>query len=207
MAPLHPEGGLAGAVTEQVRAERLHRESLVVDSQSIFETTPLLTPRMLARRRELAALSGIDAWLAEMDGADEAFRLGEYADYWQWHRDAGVDVVSVTLGAPAVPEIAYESAVGAAARWAWRFDTLPQFLKVTSADDAREAQRTGRRGVILNFQDSLHLDGRLENLELFYKLGLRVIGLAYNTRNHFADGCMERNASGLSRLGVELSSA
>jgi membrane dipeptidase len=80
---------------------------------------------------------------------------------------------------------------------------LPQFLKVTCADDAREAHRSGRRGVILNFQDSLHLDGRLENLDLFHRLGIRVLGLAYNKRTLLADGCMESSSAGLSTLGTE----
>lgn len=187
---------------ERERADRLHHEFLVVDSQSIFETTPLRTPRMLKRRLELSGRPGTEIWLAQMDAADEAFLLGEYDEYWEWHSAAGVDVVSVTLGAPARPEIAYATALHACARWTWRFDTLPRFLKVTSAEHAREAHRTGRRGVILNFQDSLHLDGRLENLDLFHKLGVRVIGLAYNKRTLFADGCLERNASGLSNLGI-----
>jgi membrane dipeptidase len=193
------------SVAQSERAARLHRDALVVDSQSIFETTPLVTPRMLRRRRDHADLSlaAADEWLSDVDAADEALRLGEYDEYWQWHHDAGVDVVSVTLGAPALADKAYHTALQDCARWTWRFDTFPQFLKVTCLKDAREAHRSGRRGVILNFQDSLHLDGRLENLELFHRFGVRVMGLAYNKRTLIADGCTERNAAGLSYLGVE----
>ena len=41
-------------------------------------------------------------------------------------------------------------------------------------------------------------------LEVYYTLGVRNIILAYNIRNPFADGCIESNDAGLSRLGQRL---
>ena len=44
----------------------------------------------------------------------------------------------------------------------------------------------------------------LENLDLLYGLGVRIMQLTYNLRNFVGDGCTERYESGLSYFGVDV---
>ncbi|MDR3279532.1 MAG: dipeptidase [Synergistaceae bacterium] len=71
------------------------------------------------------------------------------------------------------------------------------------------ANASGRVGVIISFEgaDPLGCDGRL--LQVFYRLGVRAIGLAWSRRNYAADGCSfkplkEGMKGGLTNFGVEL---
>ena len=45
-------------------------------------------------------------------------------------------------------------------------------------------------------------DDVLERLDLFHRLGLRVMQLTYNARNFLGDGCLEPDDGGLSGLGA-----
>jgi membrane dipeptidase len=77
-------------------------------------------------------------------------------------------------------------------------------LRVRKAADLKRAKETGRTGIIYNFQDTSLLETDLANVELFQKLGLRVIQLTYNQRNPTGDGCLEPANAGLSMFGRSL---
>jgi membrane dipeptidase len=51
-------------------------------------------------------------------------------------------------------------------------------------------------------QDTAWMGTDLENLEMMYKFGLRVVQLTYNMHNHVGSGCTERNDTGISKFGV-----
>ncbi|MCC7273006.1 MAG: dipeptidase [Alphaproteobacteria bacterium] len=78
------------------------------------------------------------------------------------------------------------------------------FVLVDTVDDVLRAKREGKLAVIFQFQGSNPLEGRVENVALFYDLGVRLMLLAYNMRNYAADGCHERTDAGLSRYGIAL---
>jgi len=74
----------------------------------------------------------------------------------------------------------------------------------TTGDDIRKAKQDGKYAIVLGSQitDMLE-DGKLELLDVLYKLGMRVLQLAYQRRSLFADGSGEPNDAGLSMLGQE----
>jgi microsomal dipeptidase-like Zn-dependent dipeptidase len=77
-------------------------------------------------------------------------------------------------------------------------------LIATSIDDIHEAERTGRTALLLGYQNSCALAGRIRYAELFADLGVRVIQLTYNTQNEVGGSCYEQEDSGLTRYGREL---
>jgi membrane dipeptidase len=89
------------------------------------------------------------------------------------------------------------------ATWHGYFRQYPEILApVHGVDDILRAKASGRVGVIFGFQNATPIEDRLEYLSIFHALGVRVIQLAYNDRNYVGDGCLERNAAGLSEFGV-----
>ena len=74
----------------------------------------------------------------------------------------------------------------------------------SSVADIRKAQAAGKLAVNFDFQDSLPFAESLEMIALYYDLGVRQVGLAYNQRNRVGDGCAEISDAGLSRYGVEV---
>jgi membrane dipeptidase len=76
-------------------------------------------------------------------------------------------------------------------------------LALTSAD-ILEAQREGKLAIVIGTQGSAMLDQSVYRLEILYRLGLRIFGLAYTGPTMFADGCGERRDAGLSTYGHEL---
>lgn len=75
---------------------------------------------------------------------------------------------------------------------------------VTGVDDIRAAKREGRTGVILGWQNISGIEDRIERLELFHTLGVRIIQIAYNSQNLVGSGCYESRDSGLSDFGHEV---
>jgi membrane dipeptidase len=71
----------------------------------------------------------------------------------------------------------------------------------TSVPDIRTAKTDGKLAVILHFQGTMPMEYEPDLLEAFWRLGVRVIQLAYNTRNPLCDGCEEPSDAGLSVLG------
>lgn len=74
-------------------------------------------------------------------------------------------------------------------------------LLVQSSADITRAQETGKIGIIAGFQNASPIMDKLEYLEIFYTLGVRIIQLTYNERNLLGDGCVESANGGLSRFG------
>jgi membrane dipeptidase len=74
-------------------------------------------------------------------------------------------------------------------------------LHVTSVADVRRAKRRGRLGIVFHFQNTLPFERDPELVELYYRLGVRVVQLTYNARNWVGDGCEEAADAGLSELG------
>lgn len=77
-------------------------------------------------------------------------------------------------------------------------------------EDFIKAQKEGKFAAMLGMEgieplESLSLEESLALLRVFYKLGVRCIGLTWQLRNMAADGAEEeRTKGGLSRLGIEL---
>jgi membrane dipeptidase len=91
------------------------------------------------------------------------------------------------------------------ARFYRDFEIYPQYIRpVTTVADIHAAKREERTGVIFGFQNSSPIEDDLDLVEVFYRLGVRVIQITYNDLNFVGAGCYERNDVGLSRFGVDL---
>jgi membrane dipeptidase len=78
------------------------------------------------------------------------------------------------------------------------------YMKIRTAEDLLTAKRTGRVGIIYSFESADMLDGKVDNIDHFSALGVRVMQLSYNVVSPFASGVMAPQPSaGLTPLGRE----
>jgi membrane dipeptidase len=94
-------------------------------------------------------------------------------------------------------------ALDALADWHRVAHTYPNVRIAEHAQDITAAQQAGQVAIILGSQGGDFLGHTLPRLEMFHRLGLRVMIPAYNARTPLADGLLEPGNAGLSRLGFE----
>jgi membrane dipeptidase len=82
-----------------------------------------------------------------------------------------------------------------------RHDTL---VHVTRVDDIRRAKNEGKLGIIFHFQNTQPLERNAELVEVYYRLGVRMMQLTYNLKNWVGDGCDELTDAGLSAFGRQV---
>jgi membrane dipeptidase len=88
------------------------------------------------------------------------------------------------------------------AKWhSWLHQAAERLVHVTTVADIRRAKGERKLGILFAFQDTTPIEWRLELLETYQSLGVRMIGLAYNFRNRVGDGCAEPSDAGLSKFG------
>ncbi|MBW2149406.1 MAG: membrane dipeptidase [Deltaproteobacteria bacterium] len=73
-----------------------------------------------------------------------------------------------------------------------------------SVKDILEAKKSGKTAVIPHIENAQLIDNDLDRLDMLYGLGVRCMGLTYNTRTTIADGCTERTDCGLSSFGFKV---
>ncbi len=114
----------------------------------------------------------------------------------------GVTFTSVTIGSDELSISDTVRWIGTARRY---FGAHPErYIFVETVRDIRTAHATGKTAVNLHFQGSNCLLGDLNLVEVYRRLGVGHMLLAYNYRNLVGDGCHERNDAGLSAFGKEL---
>jgi membrane dipeptidase len=122
-------------------------------------------------------------------------------EVFQELRRGDVACVTVTCG---FWEGAVES-LDSIARWRDLIAANADLVAIaTTADQVRAVARSGRTALILGFQNSNLLEGRVRFVELFAELGVRVIQLTYNNQNELGGSCYETEDSGLARFGREV---
>ena len=104
------------------------------------------------------------------------------------------------------PTVAVDDGCAAAMRevaaWYERLRRLRgKLLHVTRVEHIRQVRRRRRLGIIFHFQNTMPFERDPDLVELYYRLGVRVAQLTYNTRNWVGDGCEEPADSGLSAFG------
>lgn len=115
----------------------------------------------------------------------------------------GVTAVNVTL-ATSTPATAMP-VLKAALRYHWLAATVPdRMLVVERASDIATAKETGRLGVVLGVQGCDFLEGDLDLVEVFHRMGLRIAQLTYSERNQLGSGCLEPEDLGLTAFGRQV---
>lgn len=161
-------------VDEIERASKLHSESLVCDSFSIYNTLETEEQKAVffCNMRE----AGVTAFATPVSAGKNINNCIRSISYMQRY----VDLMS------------------------------PRLSKALCADDIRKAKEEDRFVVIFEL-NSPPVAGQLESpedelewLEVFWRLGVRVMHLTYNRMNLIGSGCTEKRDNGLSDLGAEV---
>lgn len=87
-------------------------------------------------------------------------------------------------------------------QWFHKHDDL--LLQVYRSADIERAKRESKVGIFLGWQNTYPLEDRVEFVQLFQELGVRVMQLTYNTQNLVGSGCWESRDSGLSDFGRDV---
>jgi membrane dipeptidase len=75
----------------------------------------------------------------------------------------------------------------------------------TSHQDILNALRQGKTAAMLSIEGADVLEGEVGVLRMFYRLGVRMVGLVHSLRNQLADGVTDaRTGGGLSEFGVQV---
>jgi len=194
--------------TQEARAAKLHRESLVVDLLSqhaggnIFAHYPEALQADF-RDRIAAALStdstmGVLAeaiyWPYEMSKQGKSDLLRE------WFQTCGLSCGTYGIDVHDGHDPAYNKWDALTARYA----DLSWLRYVTTAEEIRQAKRDGVVAFYAHAQAGYAAPPDLKWIDQAYARGLRSFMLTYNTMNKVGVGCTERVDAGLSMFGVEV---
>jgi membrane dipeptidase len=188
-------------------ARKLHEEALVIDTQQPPITSGIVfTPKMRQTVQELAGLGRTRAEAAEpveaalvrdIQTSDEARQM--YLDMW---RRSGVTAACGTYSGGHKLSGAFEGAVKKIANAHAIIEACAdEMMLVRNNAELERAHRENKRGIIIDFQNTLPVGDDLDLFNTFYGLGLRMVQLTYNLRNLVGDGCTETYQSGLTYYG------
>jgi membrane dipeptidase len=88
--------------------------------------------------------------------------------------------------------------------WYERFRRLGALLHVTRVEDIARAKTEGKLGIVFHFQNTQPLERDAGLVEVYYRLGVRMMQLTYNLKNWVGDGCDELTDAGLSTFGRQV---
>lgn len=118
---------------------------------------------------------------------------------------SGVTAINCTLGYVAGAGDPYEVTVAAIAQYDRMIrDHSADVTKVLTAADILQAKKDGKVGLIYGFQNAIMVGDKLERVDVFGDLGVRIIQLTYNLANHLGDGSMAKENKGLTPFGREV---
>jgi membrane dipeptidase len=132
-----------------------------------------------------------------------------FATHWLPHLQQGgviLQVCPLFAARPEwLPEQGLRRVLGQVAAFERAVRENPQRLvAVRSGRDLPPRDGDGRIRLMLSMEGVEALGNDVELIDIFWLLGVRVVGLTWNTRNAFADGSAEPSSGGLSRLGERL---
>ena len=120
-------------------------------------------------------------------------------------RHAGVELVvgAVFVHPSTPPGAALQNALEQiAAVWAEVAESGGAFAIATTAAELEQARRQGRIALVLSLEGAEPLGNTATLLPMFHRLGVRLLGLTWNGRNAFGDGCTL--TGGLTEAGRQL---
>ena len=114
-------------------------------------------------------------------------------------RQAGVTAANITV---CDFEADFTEACDGIARWLGSVSQNAEGWRlVECVEDIDAAAAAGQVGLIMGFQNARPIEDRLDRIDLFHRMGVRIIQLTYNNRNFLGDGCLEPSDGGLSAFG------
>ena len=114
-------------------------------------------------------------------------------------KDSGVNAVKTSL---AGTDANFEDTVAEIAFFQRVIEYYPDvFLQIRQASDFVRAKSEKKFGILLSFESVEMFEGKIERVELFRDLGVRVMQLSYNKTSPWASGVLADPPAGLSDLG------
>ncbi|TPI11034.1 peptidase M19 [Mesorhizobium sp. B4-1-3] len=116
-------------------------------------------------------------------------------------RDAGVDYLSIDVGFDLLP---WEKTVATLACFRhWILARPADYALVSSADEILAAKTQGKLAVTFDIEGMNALNGRVEMVEFYHRLGVRQMLFAYNRNNLAGGGCHDED-KGLTAFGRQV---
>jgi membrane dipeptidase len=114
-------------------------------------------------------------------------------------RRSGLTAIKLTLGGFNAP---FEDTVAEIAAVQRLIEGRPDlFMQIRRADEFAAAKSAGKLGIVFSFESAAALADKLDRINLFRALGVRVMQLAYNTASPFGGGVLSPSDVGLTDLG------
>jgi len=88
-----------------------------------------------------------------------------------------------------------------AQQYMWLNTYEDRALLATTAQDIKTAKKEGKVAIIFGPQNADYIENKLYLLEVYHKLGIRIIQLTYNENNQLGAGCVEKVDPGLNMFG------
>ena len=119
-------------------------------------------------------------------------------DEWSKWLNGGVTAAFATFGQS--PSLA--STASSLAGWYAKFRRhTNRLIHATSPEDIIRAKHDGKLAIVFHLQNAPGVEYDLGYLEIYQRLGVRAIQLAFNVRNALGDGSSETSNAGLSERG------
>jgi membrane dipeptidase len=97
----------------------------------------------------------------------------------------------------------YEACLRSIVEARQKLRTRKNAFLATQGREVKAAFGSGKTAVFLQFQGCEPIGEDLSRMDLFYELGLRVLQITHHNNNSFGGGCIEKNWTGLTKLGRE----
>lgn len=137
-----------------------------------------------------------------IDARDPTFLMYSFTkdgkpDYWDNIAKSGLNAICVD---PNWVDAGLRDTAADFADWYKRLREHNCIL-VESAADITRAKETGTVGFVLAAQSPDAMEDNVGFVEVLYKMGMRIMQLAYQRRNYLAEGVGEKTNIGLSKMG------
>jgi membrane dipeptidase len=114
-------------------------------------------------------------------------------------RSSGVTAMKTSLGGT---DAKFEDTIAEIAYFQRVVEYYPDlFLQIRQVSDFARAKRENKMGIVFSFESADMFEGKVERIELFRDLGVRVMQLSYNKTSPWASGVMADPPTGLTELG------
>jgi len=128
--------------------------------------------------------------------------LASFKGYWRNYAQGGATAVAATINLP--PELMRDT-MRRIGLWLKTLRANQETtLQVRSVEDILRAKKEKKLGIIFHFQGTTPFETDLNNLEIYHRLGVRMVQLTYNVKDFVGDGCAERTDCGLSEFGQKV---
>jgi membrane dipeptidase len=133
---------------------------------------------------------------------DATCPLASVGNHYEKWIAGGATVIAPTVNRP--PELMRDT-MGRVGEWFKRLrEDSERLLHITSVSDIHRAKEENKLGILFHFQGTTPFEKDLNSIELFHRLGVRMVQLCYNEKDFVGDGCTERTDSGLSEFGLKV---